>query len=320
MFMLLSLNAVKISERAEISAPNAPAPGPGKAAPAPVAEARPANAQPGNHAQAIVGAAALTAEGAAQLDRGLKFTPEEQAARQKIDAKLAEVDGKDYFAMLDVTPASDAAAIKKAYFAVARAFHPDAFPGLNLGSGAAKLNHLYSLLSIAYETLTDPKKRGEYDAKMSFEQTGGSSDVGAIMAAEADFHKAQFLVERGEMKAALGLIERALVAMPANEELMGYKLYAQWWAKRDRAEAANLIRELERLYKAAPAAHAMREFQGWLHLELEDVKKARAAFEYAAQHRPGSQGAAKGIRAVARKQEELDKKSSGGGLGRFLKR
>ncbi len=64
---------------------------------------------------------------------------------------------KDYYAALGVPKDADAAAIKKAYRQLARDLHPDKNPG------NAEAESRFKDVSEAYDVLSDPQRRGEYD-------------------------------------------------------------------------------------------------------------------------------------------------------------
>ena len=64
---------------------------------------------------------------------------------------------KDYYAALGVPQDADAAAIKKAYRQLARDLHPDKNPG------NTEAENRFKEVSEAYDVLSDPKRRGEYD-------------------------------------------------------------------------------------------------------------------------------------------------------------
>jgi molecular chaperone DnaJ len=64
---------------------------------------------------------------------------------------------KDYYAALGVPKDADAAAIKKAYRKLARDLHPDKNPG------NAQAEATFKEVSEAYDVLSDPKRRAEYD-------------------------------------------------------------------------------------------------------------------------------------------------------------
>jgi molecular chaperone DnaJ len=64
---------------------------------------------------------------------------------------------KDYYAALGVPQDADSAAIKKAYRQLARDLHPDKNPG------NTEAETRFKEVSEAYDVLSDPKRRGEYD-------------------------------------------------------------------------------------------------------------------------------------------------------------
>ena len=74
---------------------------------------------------------------------------------------------KNYYSILGVTPDSTDAEIKTAYRRLARKFHPDVNP-----SGAEMFKDILQ----AYETLSDPKKRIQYDTINGFFKTSKNSE------------------------------------------------------------------------------------------------------------------------------------------------
>ncbi|MFQ1002051.1 molecular chaperone DnaJ [Modestobacter sp. SSW1-42] len=74
---------------------------------------------------------------------------------------------KDYYAALGVAKNADAAAIKKAYRQLARELHPDKNPD----NAAAETR--FKEVSEAYDVLSDPKRRSEYDEARRLFGSGG---------------------------------------------------------------------------------------------------------------------------------------------------
>jgi len=70
---------------------------------------------------------------------------------------------KDYYGLLDVDRNASASDVKKAYFQLAKKYHPDVNPSAEAKEKFAKINN-------AYETLSDDGKRRVYD------QTGMTGD------------------------------------------------------------------------------------------------------------------------------------------------
>ncbi|TFV51986.1 molecular chaperone DnaJ [Blastococcus sp. TF02A-35] len=75
---------------------------------------------------------------------------------------------KDYYGALGVPQGADAAAIKKAYRKLAQELHPDKNPG------NAEAEARFKEVSEAYDVLSDPKRRGEYDEARRLFGAGGA--------------------------------------------------------------------------------------------------------------------------------------------------
>jgi DnaJ-domain-containing protein 1 len=267
-------------------------------------------ARPGSRADAGGGGAS---------DAGMTFSADEQSARERIGAMAAQIAGKDHWDVLGIKRGADAAAVKKAFYALSRDFHPDSFAGLKLGSAKAQLDQLFARIQEAYATLSDDNKRGEYEAKLNFEKAGGSSDVAAIFQAESEFNKVKMLVERGEIAGAAKIIDRVVTVLAGNEEARGYKAFLDWWNTKNPATVEKTVKDLSEWYKAHPSAHSLVEFQGWMYLETGDLKRSRMAFKRVLDVEPRHAGANRGMRTVMSRIEEAEK-AANSGLRGLLKR
>jgi molecular chaperone DnaJ len=84
---------------------------------------------------------------------------------------------KDYYKALGVTKDAPATEIKKTYRKLARELHPDKNPG------DAKAEARFKEVSEAYDVLSDPKKRKEYDEARSLFGAGGFGGFGPFAGA-----------------------------------------------------------------------------------------------------------------------------------------
>src|SRR5690242_8657270 len=86
------------------------------------------------------------------------------------------MDPKDYYKILGVGRQADKQEIQKAFRRLARQYHPDANPGNK------EAEDKFKELNEAYEVLSDPDKRAQYDKFGSewqrYQQQGGPSAGG----------------------------------------------------------------------------------------------------------------------------------------------
>src|SRR6476469_11227908 len=81
---------------------------------------------------------------------------------------------KDYYKSLGVTKEASVADIKKTYRKLARELHPDKNPG------DAKAEARFKEVSEAYDVLSDPAKRKEYDEAKTLFAGGGGNPFGGF--------------------------------------------------------------------------------------------------------------------------------------------
>ena len=88
---------------------------------------------------------------------------------------------RDYYEVLGVEKSADDAAIKKAYRALAKKYHPDMNPG------DAEAEKKFKEASEAYAVLSDPEKRRQYDQFGHAAFDGGAGGAGGFDFSGTDF-------------------------------------------------------------------------------------------------------------------------------------
>jgi len=112
---------------------------------------------------------------------------------------------KDYYQILGVDPKASDEDIKKAYFQLARKFHPDRFDRQISHSYREQIDEVFNAVTNAYRTLSDKEKRAAYDKSTAPVQV---EDVGKR--AELRFRQARVLASQERYQEAIILLEEAV--------------------------------------------------------------------------------------------------------------
>ncbi|OGD22382.1 MAG: hypothetical protein A2W03_15545 [Candidatus Aminicenantes bacterium RBG_16_63_16] len=152
---------------------------------------------PGEHRQAkpaAPGPAPANADSEAQFQEVLAFRE-----------KLPEMN---YYQILNVSKTAGEEEIKKAYFQLARQFHPDRFDRSLPANYRVQVEDVFDKITKAYRTLTSREGRRDYDGKLT---TGGEDKPKDSLAkADTKFRQAITLFGQGRYEDAMSLLEEVV--------------------------------------------------------------------------------------------------------------
>ncbi len=165
---LLATGAVEFEAPRRALPPPPSAPPPPVAAPA-IAPAAPAPAMAPRPAPAAVPPAQPPAPGPTADDRRREVVEMQQALKTM-----------NHFEVLGISRAAGETEVKEAYFRLARRFHPDAHHGSALSDLRDTLETVFIQLGEVYEVLRDPRRRGEYEARLGRQRTAAAAGSPAV--------------------------------------------------------------------------------------------------------------------------------------------
>ncbi len=112
----------------------------------------------------------------------------------------------NYYQILGVTKNASDEDIKKAYFHLARKFHPDSFPRSLPPNHQAVVSEVFDNITKAYRTLASPELKRGYDLKTPIAGAmGGGRDV--LKTADHKFRQAKTLYSQGRYEDSIILLE-----------------------------------------------------------------------------------------------------------------
>lgn len=143
----------------------------------------------------------------------------------------------DYFTVLAVARDAAPAAIKVAYFALARQVHPDAAPPGEPPEDGKLRAEIFARVSQAWSVLSDDARRARYLAELS---QGAAVDVARYLEAEELFTKGTVFVRTRQYPAALDALTRAIALNGEEPEFRVWRAWVEFLLATDKRAAQTM--------------------------------------------------------------------------------
>jgi tetratricopeptide (TPR) repeat protein len=131
-----------------------------------------------------------------------------------IQAAYDAMENQNYYETLGIQKGATREEIRRAYFRLAKDYHPDRHFQTGLEKHTPMLEALFRRITEAYDTLLEESKRNEYDAGLITRKTKNRGVGAADASPEMHVHKGQQALQNGDIKAAVYFFEAAVKAGP----------------------------------------------------------------------------------------------------------
>jgi curved DNA-binding protein CbpA len=233
--------------------------------------------------------------------------PEGDQLEAEMSRRFEQMDTQDLYQVLGVGPSAPTDDIRRAYYGLARCFHPDRFRKEQVKPCAEKV---FARITEAYATLSDPDARERYDQEEARARTrsdGRPADTSD--SARQNFRTGREHLEHGHLAEALGFLINACRQDPTRPEYFEYLGITQSRNPRFRKDAEESLLKAIALDPASASAHA---HLGALYERTGAADKARDMYRKALQWDPDN--------AIARAGLEPAEPGRKGLLGLFSRR
>ncbi len=228
------------------------------------------------------------------------LTAEQNALKMKILERSEQITGQNYFQMLSLDRDAGPEAVQKAFFSLAKVWHPDRLPPALVDVKDA-CSKVFTHLTEAHATLMDPTKRSDY---MTLIRDGGATPedqakIQAILEAATEFQKAEFLLKRNltDMQ-AYEIVKRCVMLDP---EQADYLATLAWldaqkpeWLSREKTLEKTLV--LDRCIARNPNSERAFFYRGLLFKRAEEQSRALKDFKRASELNPRNLDAMREVR------------------------
>ncbi|MDH3999447.1 MAG: response regulator, partial [Desulfuromonadales bacterium] len=187
--------------------------------------------------------------------QGCEISPETRNKREAFLKDYTWMMQQDYFTLLGVTDSDSREQVRNSYYNMVKKFHPDRFfEDRELSDLKEKVNDLFQRISLAHETLIDPKARAEYaSCKRGTNAEKTKSSVESILDAKVAFQKGERQLQDKKYGDAAASFAEALRLNPSDAEHLMYHAWSCYKADTSTAKSAiEVSKELNRALALNP--------------------------------------------------------------------
>lgn len=213
--------------------------------------------------------------------------------REEIEAYL-EREPKTHYEVLGIEPSASTAAVRSAFFQLARRWHPDRIPQ-ELSDLRGAVNQAFAKMGDAHQTLMDEGRRAEYDRSLAGSSDEEQEQVATILRAASAHQRAEVLMKKKDLAKALEEATQAYELDPNQTDHVA--LYAWLRSTQDKeAPLQQLIALLDGALKSSPDHVTALWYRGQLLKKANQHMKAMRDFKRILDLKPKHVDAAREVR------------------------
>src|SRR3990170_2172989 len=232
-------------------------------------------------------------------------SPEDKAVMESLTSKHVQLKSLTHFDILGVSQSANSDEIKRAYFKLAKEYHPDKYHN-SIQDARTVASEIFTLINTAYNTLSDEKNRRIYEESLKTgKRLDVTQDAANIMSAELQFQKGKIALTRKDYKGAKDAFEWALKLNPDEGE---YKAYLGWTlfnlSPKDRDEMRRAKEIIQEALSSNPNQDRAYYFLGVIYRVEGKLDDAENSFKKAIKRNPNIPEAMSELRLIQMRKKE----------------
>jgi len=243
----------------------------------------------------------------------------DEKLRRKILDDYKRIMDSDYFEALGLGRQCGPGAARKAYYRLAKEYHPDRFLGSGLSSEmSSKINEMFQYITQAYTVLSDPDTCSGYLDEL-VNGPKKSIDINQVIEAETCYQEGRALLKVRRFGAAAKSLQRAIELSPEESEYMTYFSWALFKsAPENRGIQQQAMEVLLASREINPSFDLTHLYLGQVYQAQDKERQAEKSFEMAVQANPNCTEALRELRLMNLRREQ--EPQSKGLFKKFLKK
>jgi hypothetical protein len=221
---------------------------------------------------------------------------EKELTGPEIRAILQRIDAPDLYGVLGVDRAASRDQIRRAYYGLARRYHPDHLRSGELTGYLEEMEQYFTRVTEAYNTLMSFELRREYDDLLvDVKDDGGQAEEHSVVLARENYIAGRALARKRRLTDAVRFLENAIQLDPSKAayHLELGKLLSGNPRRRDEAEGY-----LEKAKTLEPSSAEAYVGLGQLHAKRGRKDRAIAMFREALRWKPDHEEAHNGLKEL----------------------
>lgn len=243
--------------------------------------------------------------------------PIDSELRKKIIEDYKRIMSADFFTALDVEHKCDSSSVRRAYYKLAKQYHPDRFLGRGLSNDMEhKVNEIFGHITQAYTILSDPTTRSEYRDELEHGPRT-KVDINQVIEAETAFQQGRALLKVRQYKGAAAKLKISIEFSPEEPE---YLTSYAWAVFKSAPESVGYQNQALEILLASrelnPGIEMTHLYLGHVYHALDKERQAEKSFEMAVQANPECTEALRELRLINLRREQPE--ASKGLFKKFL--
>ena len=243
----------------------------------------------------------------------------DEKLRRRILDDYKRIMDSDYFEALGLGRQCGPGEARKAYYRLAKEYHPDRFLGSGLsGEMSSKINEMFQYITQAYTILSDSDTCAGYLDEL-VNGPRKSIDINQVIEAETSYQEGRALLKVRRYKAAVKLLQRAIELSPEESE---YMTFFAWALFKSAPEKLDIQKQAMEVLLASreinPSFDLTHLYLGSVYQSQEKERQAEKSFEMAVQANPNCTEALRELRLINLRREQAPQ--SKGMFKKFMKK